>query len=523
MTLDTGHGTPLRRSARHERTPESWMRRSFGLTLLGAILPGAGLTRTRYARFGWTILLLVVVSLIGLVGVVLVQGPYAAVMAVGVRPKALATAAVFLAVIGLVWLWTLVLTHRGTQHPSLRPRQRTVLRVWTALLCLGVAAPLAVGVQYSLIQRNLVGTVFIGGGDDGRARAAPTLGVADPWAGVGRITMLLLGSDAGDDRIGIRTDSMILANIDTHTGETLLFSLPRNLQNVPFPKDNPLHKIYPRGYTCGTECLLNAVWTEAENHKDLFPSSVESPGLTTLQGVITEITGLRIDNTTIIDLKGFESLVDAMGGVTVTVKERLPVEGWVNSQGTLSGVQEWIEPGVQHLDGYHALWFARSRLASDDWSRMRRQRCLVGKIINQVNPGLMLQKYPALARVAQDNIKTDIRVEHLPAWVTLVERMKGASIQSLTFTHLNINPSNPDFAAIKDMVQTAVNPAYESTPTRSSSRSSSPTRSTSTPTRSTSTGTKSTPTRSTATGTKSTPFTPTIPTEDTLVDINDAC
>ncbi len=515
---ETGQtGRPLTRSARHQRSPEAWMRRSFGLTLLGAVLPGAGLTRTRYAKAGWTILLLVVVSLIGLVGVILVQGPYAAALAVGVRPKALFAVAAFLVVAGLVWVWTLVLTHRGTQHPSLRPRQRIVLQVWTALLCLAVAAPLAVGAQYSLIQRSLVGTVFTGGQDpiDGLTRAEPTLGVTDPWAGVGRITMLLLGSDAGDDRVGIRTDSMILANIDTKTGETLLFSLPRNLQNVPFPKDNPLRKIYPNGYTCGNECLLNAVWTEAEAHKDLFPSSVRSPGLYTLQGVITEITGLRIDNTAIIDLKGFESLVDAMGGVTVNVTERLPIQGWVNSQKVLVGVEEWLEPGVQHLDGYHALWFARSRLASDDWSRMRRQRCLVGKIIGQVNPASMLQKYPALAQVARDNITTDIRIEHLPAWVTLIERVKGASIRSLTFTHLNINPGDPDFASIKKMVQTAVDP--NATPTPTSSRT--PTRTSSTPTRSTATTTRTVGPSST----RSTPSTPTQPTEDTLVSINDAC
>jgi hypothetical protein len=116
--------------------------------------------------------------------------------------------------------------------------------------------------------------------------------------------------------------------------------------------------------------------------------------LTTVRGVIQEITGLRLHYTTVINLDGFESLVDAMGGVTVTINEKLPIGGHLNSAGQLVGVDAWIQPGTQHLDGYHALWFARSRLASDDYNRMRRQRCLVGKILDPGQPSLDAPEVP---------------------------------------------------------------------------------------------------------------------------------
>ena len=52
--------------------------------------------------------------------------------------------------------------------------------------------------------------------------------------------MLLLGGDGGVGREGVRTDTVIVASIDTHTGDTTLFSLPRNLENLPFPPGSPL-------------------------------------------------------------------------------------------------------------------------------------------------------------------------------------------------------------------------------------------------------------------------------------------
>ena len=388
-------------------------------------------------------------------------------------------------------------------------RQRLGLRLFTALMCLLIAVPVAQATRYALIQRDVVDVVF-SAADDRPASATtvrPTSG-SDPWAGVGRVNVLLIGSDAGDDRIGVRTDSMIVASIDPASGQTVLFSLPRNMENVPFPKSNPLSKLWPNGYNCGDECLLNAVWNEAVNHKDLFKND-PNPGLTTVRGVIQEILGLAIDYSTVIDLAGFQSLVDAMGGVVVDVKERLPIEGALTASGALYNVEGWIEPGEQRLDGYHALWYARSRLLSDDYSRMRRQRCLVGKIVDQVNPALMLQKYPDLARVAKQNIATDLPATDLPAWVDLVDRIKNATIHSLAFTASNISVTRPDFAKIHAMVSQANAASLApATPTTTTTPSATATPST----------TKPGSTRS-----KASPTTPSTPTNEVLVDVAQAC
>ena len=107
-------------------------------------------------------------------------------------------------------------------------------------------------------QRDLMGTVFAGGGDQ---QTKP-----------GRYNILLMGGDAGKDRSGLRPDSMTVASVDAETGRTVLISLPRNLEDVPFPESSPLHKKFPKGYSCADHsCMLNAIYTYATDAQGPLP------------------------------------------------------------------------------------------------------------------------------------------------------------------------------------------------------------------------------------------------------------
>ena len=479
MSADDRRRQPEGNRALQRRAVSRQGRRSLGLTAL-ALIPGAGLTRTRYRRFGWVLLVLFVLGLVALGLLVVGNGVMATALSVAVQPDLLLTIAGIAVLAGLVWIFSIILTHRGSEPTGADTGLRVGLRFFTALMCLIVAAPTVQLVRYAAIQRDVVGTVFAGGNTpskDHPTGAKPNQTDKDAWKGVPRVNMLLIGSDAGNDRVGIRTDSMVVASLDTKTGNTVLISIPRNLQRVPFPMSSPLYPMFPNGYFCpqakpGEECLINAVWNLAVENKALFKNDPD-PGLTAIRGVIGEVTGLSIDYSTVIDLTGFESLVEAMGGVRINVTERLPINGYHLGNGAVAGVEGWIEPGYQLLDGHQALWFARSRLTTDDFSRMRRQRCLIGTILDQVNPTTMLSKYPQLAQVAKDNITTDVRLADLPAWVDLVQRVQKGSISSLTFTEDNINTTRPDFVKIRDLVEAAINPpAPESTPTGGTSSTS---------------------------------------------------
>ena len=463
---------PVGSRTRQRRDVRSESRRSIGLTAL-AIIPGAGLTRTRYRLFGMVLLSLFVLGLVALALLVLAKGALSTVLSLAVSPDLLLAVAGLSAVGGLVWIFSIILTHRGSEPPDADQNSRLGLRLFTALICLLVAVPTVEVIRYAAIQRSVVGTLFAGSqAPRAKGTAAPNKTADDPWKGIARVNMLLIGSDAGSDRTGTRTDSMIVASIEPNSGNTVLISIPRNLERVPFSPSNPLRALYPDGYYCpgaapGAECLINAVWKLAEDNRALFKND-KNPGLTALRDAIQEVTGLKMDYSTVIDLDGFSKLVDAMGGVMVDVKERLPIGGEVDARGRLRGETGWVEKGYQRLNGFHALWYARSRVLSDDFSRMRRQRCLVGIIVNQVNPVMMLGKYPALAQVAQDNITTDLAANELPAWVNLVQRIQKANIASLTFTADNINTANPDFARMRQLVEGAIAtppPPPSSTPT----------------------------------------------------------
>ena len=471
-------GINARRKARQTR-------RYYSLTALSTIVPGLGLVPTR-RKTGLTMIAVFVLTLLVVLGYALAKGVTSSVIGVGVSRRALMVLIPVVAIAAMVWIWGIVTTARDNMPEGARGRPRIAMVVFASLAALLIFAPAAQSVRYAVIQRSLIGSVF----DQLRPDGATAPGEGDdPWAGTDRVNIMLVGSDAGADRDGIRPDSLMVASIDTQTGETVLFGIPRNLHNIPFSEANPLSKKYPDGFSCGDECLMEYVWTLGRDNAALFPGD-DNPGLTVTKDAASQVLGLDIDYTTVINLQGFTQLVDAMGGVTIDVKERVCI-GCKIEGGTVVDTTGYIEPGVQKLDGYHALWYSRSRAesADGDFSRMRRQRCMVGALLNQVNPTSMLVRYPALAKTLQDNVTVDIPQQDLKAWAELVQRIQeGGTIKSLPLTNKNIDVNRPDYAKIHAMVFDAINPP-EPKPSTSSPTSKKTTSSTTTPSTSSSTTT----------------------------------
>ncbi len=454
---------------------------------LGTVLPGAGLLGTRWKVLGW---LLVLVSLAAGAWALFRAGQgglLRSVLNVAVQPELLQWVGVGIAVGAVLWIGSIVLT--AEQSWPRRRRSGRVARVlFAAAACTLIAAPSALAVRYLDVQSSVIDQVFLDDSpSDRRDVALADTAAEDPWADVPRVNTLLIGSDAGQDRWGTRTDSMMVVSTNTKTGDTLLIGIPRNLERVPFPKSNPLHALYPNGYDCGDQCLMNGIWTLAEGRPDLFPG-VTNPGRASTVDVVGEITGLDINQSVVINLRGFRALVDAMGGVDVNVQQRVCVECHTGTSGGVvftGDKREYIEPGLQHLDGKHALWYARSRAGSDDFSRMRRQRCVAGALMQQADPAGLLQRYPQLAKVVKNNVSIDIPRDELSAWVDLALRIqKGGSIRSLPLTADVVQPGRPDFAKIRTLVQKGLQPpaAAAASPTPKPSTTKKPGKPTPTPT-----------------------------------------
>jgi LCP family protein required for cell wall assembly len=306
-----------------------------------------------------------------------------------------------------------------------------VMLVNTALV-LGVGASAVVASQAIEAPRQVIKEVFTA-----TKTSAPLKG---------RYNILLLGSDSGKDRIGIRPDSMTVASIDADTGRTVLVSLPRNLQNVPFRQGSPMRTLYPNGYNCGTTCLLNAVHTAAEHRKDLYPNS-DDPGLDATIDAIEGATDLTINYFVMVNLKGFRSLIDAVGGVEVDVKTRIPKFG-----STTIYKQQYIEPGKQLLNGENALWYARSRYGADDYVRMGRQKCLMKYMADQLSPQKVVFNAQEIASSSKQLVRTNVPSNELGQFADLVLKSRGQKISSISLVPPDVSVQNPDFVQIHQMI-----------------------------------------------------------------------
>jgi LCP family protein required for cell wall assembly len=409
-----------------------------GLTFLGMtlVMPGSAQVAAGNKRVGRLALLIWA----GLWALLLLGGLLALVWRGGMVSlltygPTLRVVQVAMIVLGLGWGGLLVDAWRLARPPELARKHRLWFAVLNAVLVFTVVGGLLAASSIVSSQRDLMATVFSGGGD---AKAKN-----------GRYNILLMGGDAGKGRTGLRPDSMTVASVDEDTGRTVLFSLPRNMEDVPFPASSPLHKKFPKGYGCKDHsCMLNAVYTYATNHKNLYPG-VKDPGAKATAEAIEGATGLKINYYVLVDLKGFQSLVDAVGGINMDITKRLPIGG-----GPTHPVYGYVEAGKNvHLDGYHALWFARSRSSDSDYARISRQKCVMSAMLNQLNPVTVLTKFNKIAAAGKEIMETNIPTSDLNTLMNLAMKAKAKPIASVAFVPPLIHPGAPDFPLIRERVR----------------------------------------------------------------------
>lgn len=172
--------------------------------------------------------------------------------------------------------------------------------------------------------------------------------------------------------------------------------------------------------------------------------------------------GIPIQYYVIIDMQGFQQLIDALGGVTINVQERLPVGGeWADGENVVPA-DYWIEPGVQVLDGYNALWYARSRYTTSDYDRMNRQREVQEAILRQFEPLTVLSRFDEIAAAGSEAVRTDIPRDLLPTLIDLAMKGRDLDVVKVELTPPTIDPEAPDYVYIHSLVQqTRVQPEPE--------------------------------------------------------------
>ncbi|MGZ6787634.1 MAG: LCP family glycopolymer transferase [Nocardioidaceae bacterium] len=340
-----------------------------------------------------------------------------------------------LCAVAVGWAVLFVDAWRLGQPLELLQKQRLAMVGLNGVLCFSVAGSLLFASHVVAVQRGFINAMF----GDGNVTAAHH----------GRYNVLLLGGDSGADRWGLRPDSITVASIDADTGKTILFGLPRNMLNFPFPRGSVMAEQFPNGYDCGTTCELNSLSTWAQDNKELF-KGYANPGVeATVEGV-EGITGLKINYYAMVNLQGFRSLVEAVGGLTLNVRDRIPIGG---VGGPVTG---YLEPGVQKLNGFQTLWFARSRESADDYSRMARQKCVMNAMLQQLSPQTVITKFESIAKASEQLITTDLPASELDTFAQLAMKARSQPVSTVSFVPPAVTTSSPDIAKIQAMVKAAV-------------------------------------------------------------------
>ncbi|MGX5695916.1 LCP family protein [Agromyces soli] len=426
-------------------------RRAWWLVALNFLIPGSPQVlagNRRLGRFGLgATLVLWALALVAIALFLFWRTALLTVLSQGWTLWIIAAGLVFYAVLWVVLTFD---TLRLVRIVKTAPSARGWIAGLTTLVMVFLSGGAAYGAYFAFTTSGFLNSVFVAG---------PSEPPID-----GKYNFLLLGGDAGPDRDGLRPDSITVVSVDAETGQAVTIGLPRNMVDVPFNEDSPLAAVYPEGYGAidGCEvdvCMLNSIYTEVElKSPDMYPDAVSQgsePGIEAMRDAAEGITGLTIQYYVLIDMQGFLELIDALGGVTINVPEDVPI----HADETFTTVAEWIPAGEQHLDGYHALWYARSRHGTSDYDRMARQRQIQEAVLAQFNPANVLSKFQGIAAAGSQVVKTDVPQGMLGYLVDLAGKTKELPIVDVELVPENdVDPEDPDYEYIRQLVQQAVYP-----------------------------------------------------------------
>jgi anionic cell wall polymer biosynthesis LytR-Cps2A-Psr (LCP) family protein len=267
---------------------------------------------------------------------------------------------------------------------------------------------------------------------------------------------LLLGSDSraglGTDRFGTnediggaRADTIMLVHTDPELQKAIVLSFPRDLWV----------KIDGGGF---------------DRINTAFEGGLRHGGPRRMAQTVANLTGLVIDHYLYVDLDGFRTVVDTIGGVDMCVPayqvntpgwlpandlDGNPIRVYVGEEGRIADPNAGlnIAPGCQRLEGEQALAYVRARhLPCDDipdFSRIGRQQQFLRALVNQMLEPSMIVRAPSLVPQVLEGLRRDAGL--LPSeLVYLVGQLRGLGTGAVEFRAV---PGESAFVGEKSVVK----------------------------------------------------------------------
>ncbi|GAA5207873.1 LCP family protein [Streptomyces thinghirensis] len=316
---------------------------------------------------------------------------------------------------------TLARHARGARHADKTRRRRSRRRALYGaggLLC----ATLALGgwAAYHRLDGNLATTdIDARLGDDRPARTAE-----------GATNILVLGSDsrAGANRTygahvsGARSDTAMLVHLDAHRTTAAVISVPR---------DTVVHR---------PPCPRPDGGSTPEERAAMFNTAYTVGGSACTVKTLEEMSRVRVDHVVEVDFTGFKKLIDAIGGVRISVPQDI--------HDPKSGLD--LTEGTHHLNGEQALALVRTRHGIGDGSdlgRIRLQQKFLAVLTEQLRSDRLLSDPLRLYRVADtatSALTTDKDLGSLRALTALARSLSGIEPDDIDFRTLPVRPYPQD-------------------------------------------------------------------------------
>jgi LCP family protein required for cell wall assembly len=427
-----------------DRTDTAFMtKRAWWLVGLNLLVPGAAQVLAGNRRLGrFALGATLVFWAIAVVGIALAVFARGLLLDIATNTWVLGGTVVLLLFYAVLWVVLTLDTLRLVRLVRVTPSARAFVAGLSVVALAAVSGTAAYGAVSAGAGIDLLDTVFAEG---------PSQPPID-----GRYNILLLGGDAGPDRQGMRPDSISVASVDAETGQVTLIGIPRNLEQVPFVDGSPMYEVLPDGYTCGSKCLIDYLYTYGElDWAYLYPDAEKnnsSPGIEAMRDAVQGVLGITIPYYVLIDMQGFSDLIDAMGGIDVTLDERVAWGSNEDLDGNPLPPAGYLEAGEHHMDGATALTYARTRYGTSDYQRMQYQRQVQQAMVEQFTPATVLTHFIDIAAAGKQVVRTDIPKQMLSYFVQLAGKSKAQPVTSYDLTPPEVDPTAPDYDAIRAAV-----------------------------------------------------------------------
>jgi LCP family protein required for cell wall assembly len=222
--------------------------------------------------------------------------------------------------------------------------------------------------------------------------------------------ILLIGTDERSEDERGRADAIMIATIDEKHGGVKLTSIARDTY-VYIPSKKTKEKIN-HAYSYGGAALL----------KETIELNLN----------------IQISNYIRINFSSFTEVIDALGGITVNVKqsEISELNKYIPecyTAGNYSGEVKYIQKeGTQRLNGYQALSYARIRKNDSAIKRDERQRAIIQSLLYEFSDANVFE-LPKIVNTVSKYVTMDIKTSQLLKYAQKVFKMGNFTINQLSF------------------------------------------------------------------------------------------